>query len=403
MKVAILGMGTVGSGVLRVIQDNQELIKERIGEPIEVTHIFGRKLHNYHHCDLTDIEHVKDIDTLVESDIDLAIEVLGGIDFTYDVHKKLLSRGIHVTSANKDMLALHIDELAQIGNENKAQLSYEASSAGGIPIISNLQYGLNANKISRVLGILNGTTNYILTKMSQDNMPYETALAEAQEKGYAEADPTNDVEGFDAQRKIVLLSRLAYGKKIDIEQVPVKGISDVAIQDIEIAKENNMVIKLLGASQCDGKNLEISVEPILLPTDHQLASVDDAMNGVFVNGNAVGETMFYGPGAGSLETASAIVSDVMNVARFGFVGNFLPDEEALLNLKGARHPYYIRFNGSPDHAQDILSDEKIKYHVLKSDHFFTIQTEEISREELNRLKERSDVARSYEMLGVDDK
>lgn len=402
MKVAILGMGTVGSGVLKVIQDNQELIKERIGEPIEVTHIFGRKLHNYHNCDLTGIKHENDIDALVESDIDLAIEVLGGIDFTYDVQKKFLRRGIHVASANKDMLALHIDELARIGNENQAQLSYEASSAGGIPIISSLQYGLNANKITRILGIFNGTTNYILTKMSQDDMPYEIALKEAQEKGYAEVDPTNDVEGFDAQRKIVLLSRLAYGKKIDIEQVPVKGISSVSIQDIEIAKENNFVMKLLGASEYDGKNLEISVEPILLPADHQLASVDDAMNGVFVNGNAVGETMFYGPGAGSLETASAIVSDVMNIARFGFVGNFVPDEEALINLKDTRHPYYIRFNGTPEQVQDVLSAEKIKYRALKSDSFFTIQSEEISRVELDRLKDRSDVASSYEMLGVDE-
>jgi homoserine dehydrogenase len=401
MKVAILGLGTVGSGVLKVIQDNQALIKERIGEPLEVTHIFGRTINNYHDCDLTGIKHEEDIEALLESDIELVIEVLGGIDFTYEIHKKFLSRGIHVVSANKDMLALHIDELAQIANENQAQLSYEASSAGGIPIISSLQYGLDANKITRILGIFNGTTNYILTKMTKNGMEYETALAEAQEKGYAESDPTNDVEGFDAQRKITLLSRLAYGKKIDLQRVPVKGISDVSIQDIEIAKENNFVMKLLGVSEYDGEHLEISVEPALLPVTHQLASVDDAMNGVFVNGNAVGETMFYGPGAGSLETASAIVSDVMNIVRFGFVGNFAPSEEAAITSKYIKHPYYLRFNESPEHVQNILSDEKIKYRVLLSDIDFTVQTEAISHEDVKRIQERLDITSAYEMLGVD--
>lgn len=169
MKVAILGLGTVGSGVLKVIQDNQEHIQSQIGEPLEVTHVFGKVLANIHHCDLTEIEKVEDTDLLLNEELDLIIEVLGGVEFTYDVHKKFLKKGVHVVSANKDMLALHIDELAALANENNVQIGYEATSAGGVPIINSMSHGLQANKISRVLGILNGTTNYILTKMTQDD------------------------------------------------------------------------------------------------------------------------------------------------------------------------------------------------------------------------------------------
>lgn len=401
MKVAILGLGTVGSGVLKVIQDNQEHIQRQIGEPIEVTHIFGKVLANVHNCDLTGIEQVEEIDSLVNEDLDLVIEVLGGIDFTYDVHKKFLEKGIHVVSANKDMLAIHIDELADLANQNKVQIGYEATSAGGVPIINGMLHGLQANKISRVLGILNGTTNYILTKMTQDNWAFDLALEEATEKGYAEADPTNDVDGFDAQRKITLLSRLAYQKNINIEEVSVKGIRDVKVDDIQIALENGYVMKLLGLSEYDGKYLEISVEPTFLPVTHQLAAVDDAMNGVFVNGDAVGETMFYGPGAGSLETASAIVSDVMNIAQIGYTGNLVPTEQAKITNDFGKHPYYVRFNGEIEAAKTELETLGFSYIVLSENEALTIETEPLLNEERDRLLEDTDVAATYRMIGKD--
>lgn len=395
MKVAILGLGTVGSGVLKVIQENQTHIQEQIGEPIEVTHVFGETLLNLHNCDLTDIKQIKTIDELLEEEFDVAVEVLGGIDFTYDVHKKLLNKGVHVVSANKDMLAVHIDELAEIANQNNVQLAYEATSAGGVPIIHNLLYTLRANKISRVLGILNGTTNYILTKMTQDGMDFNQALEEASQKGYAEADPTNDVDGFDAQRKIALLSRLAFNRKVNLEEVLVQGIREVAVEDIEIGLEHGYVMKLLGLSEFDGKELEISVEPTFLPETHQLAAVHDAMNAVFVNGNAVGETMFYGPGAGSLETASAIVSDVMEIAQFGFTNNLIPKEQAEITDEFTVHPYYVRFNNEADEAKKVLEELTIQHDVFEGDHAFTVQTVPLTNNQKDALLEKADVGAIY--------
>lgn len=401
MKIAILGLGTVGSGVLKVIQDNQELIQKQIGEPIEVTHVFGKVLANIHDCDLTGIKQVEDIDALIEEDLDLVVEVLGGIEFTYEVHLKFLKKGVHIVTANKDMLALHLDELADLGNKNGAQINYEATSAGGVPIVNSLQYGLQANKISRVLGILNGTTNYILTKMTQDNWSFDQALEEATVKGYAEADPTNDIDGFDAQRKITLLSRLAYKKRVNIEEVPVKGIREVDVKDIGIAQKNGYIMKLLGLSEYDDEHLEISVEPTFIPDTHQLAAVHEGMNGVFVNGNAVGETMFYGPGAGSLETASAIVSDVMNIAEFGYVGNLLPTEQARITNDFSKHPYYVRFNGEEEEVKTQLEALDLSFNRLREDAQFTIQTEALSNKERDQLIEKTNIAAIYRMLRKD--
>lgn len=395
MRVAILGLGTVGSGVLKVIQENQTHIQEQIGEPIEVTHIFGETLLNLHQCNLTGIKQVKSMEELLDEEFELAVEVLGGIDFTYDVHKKLLNKGVHVVSANKDMLALHIDELAEIANDNQVQLSYEATSAGGVPIIHNLLYTLRANKLTRVLGILNGTTNYILTKMTQEGMDFNQALEEASQKGYAEADPTNDVDGFDAQRKITLLSRLAYKQKVTIEQVPVQGIREVSVQDIEIGRQHGYVMKLLGLSEFDGEHMEISVQPTFLPENHQLAAVHDAMNAVFVNGNAVGETMFYGPGAGSLETASAIVADVMEIAQFGFKGNFIPKKEAEITDAFTEHPYYVRFKQSAVEAAKMLEELGILYEAFEGDHAFTVQTVPLTNKNREALLEKADIGAIY--------
>lgn len=393
MKIAVLGMGIVGSGVLKVIEQHQELLKERCGENLEVTHIFSRTLHNHHNSDLSGIEHVQSIEDLKEIDVDLVVETMGGVDLSYDLQKHFLGRGIHVVSANKDMLALHIDELSALGNANEAQLAYEATSAGGVPIVHAIEHSLQANKIYALKGILNGTSNYMLTKMSQEGAAYEDALAEAQEKGFAEADPTDDVGGLDARRKIVLLSRLAYGKQIDVEKVPVRGIDEVEIQDIEIAQAAGYEMKLLGSSLDTGAGVDISVQPMFLPKNHQLAQVNQAMNAVYVQGDIVGETMFYGPGAGSLETASAIVSDVMNIARLGFIGNLECVEEAVITSEDVKEHYYIRFNEAILEA----SLENIAYEVIDAEKLAII-TEAISADQLASVKEAAEVAAAYQLI-----
>lgn len=394
MKIAILGMGTVGSGVIKVIQENQEHIKRFANEEIEVTHVFAKSVNNLHNADFTNIIVTEDIEEVLQSGVELVVEVMGGIDFTYSLHKKFLSNGIHVVSANKDMLAIHINELATIGNENKAQLAYEASSAGGVPIINALTYGLQANVISRVMGILNGTTNYILTKMTQEGASYQDALYDAQALGYAEKDPTNDVEGYDARRKIVLLSRIAYNLDIDVEEVPVKGISSVSIDDIEYAKKVGLVLKLLGKSEYDQENLAISVEPVFLPEKHQLAAVNNALNAVYVNGNAFGETMFYGPGAGSLETASAVVADIMNIMKFGFVGNLTVDNKAVISHGNHADSYYVRFN-----SKEAVDAFNLNYDVVESnDSAFVVITDDTEVSTVDALRNSDNVDAIYNVI-----
>lgn len=402
MRVAILGMGTIGSGVLNTIETNNDIITDYIGEPLEVTHIFSRTVRNIHDNDLTGIEQVTDVEKLKEIDVDIVIEVMGGMDTTYDILQSFLSRGIHVVSANKDMLASYVDDLSHVGNQNKAQLSYEASSAGGIPIINAIQYHLNANKLNRIMGILNGTTNYILTKMTNEGWDYEKALKEAQDIGFAEADPTNDVKGFDAQRKITLLSRLAYKRKIDVKEVPAQGIDEIDVKDIEIAKNTGYTIKLLGMSELEDDKLNISVAPALLPSNHQLAYVEEGMNAVYVNGNVIGEAMFYGPGAGSMETASAVVSDAMNIARFGYTGNFETDKTVEVSAEDSESKYYIRFADSQETAEQYLNEKDISFTTLQAGEDFTIQTRALSKEAVQEIQEALETAAVYEIVGDED-
>lgn len=393
MKIAILGMGTVGSGVIKVIQENQVEIQQFTNEAIEVSHVFAKAINNQHGADFQNVIVTENIDDILNSDVELVVEVMGGIDFTFGVHQKFLSKGIHVVSANKDMLAIHIKELAKIGDENKAQLGYEASCAGGIPIINALTYGLQANKINRVMGILNGTTNYILTKMTQDAWSYDKALKDAQEKGYAEKDPTNDVEGLDARRKIALLSRIAYKQNLNVEDIPVRGISQVSVKDLEYAQAAGLTMKLLGKSEFHGDKVQISVEPVLLPNNHQLATVNDAANAVYVNGNAFGETMFYGPGAGSLETASAVVSDVMNIAKFGFVGNLIVEEDANIDIAGEAASYFIRFAKGQTEVQLDAN-----YKVVAEEDELVILTEDMSANALEQLENSHQVEAVYVVI-----
>lgn len=400
MKIALLGLGTVGSGVIKLLENNKVEIEKAAGEKIEVKYIFSRSLRNYHNAGLSGVKLTSDIDEIINSDIEVAVEMLGGVEFPLDISKQFLKNGIHIVSANKDMLALHIDELEKIGNQNRAQLSYEASCAGGVPIIDTINYGFNANKISELKGILNGTTNYILTKMTEENLSFEEALEEASEKGYAEADPTNDVDGIDAKRKIILLSRLAYKQKIDFDKVPTTGIRNVDLRDVQIGKKNDLILKLIGQSQIDRETnqVNISVEPVFLSSSHPLSIVRHEKNAVYVNGDAIGESMLYGPGAGSFETASAIVSDIINISNFGYVQNYIPEKSAEIKEQLPDRSYYLRVDDSESTVYEKIShlglnEEKIK--LIDTENGTTIITSSISETMVDQLKNNLTISAIY--------
>ncbi|WP_020008518.1 homoserine dehydrogenase [Salinicoccus albus] len=405
MNIALLGLGTVGSGVVNVLTNNSDKITKLTDEKIIISHILVSDVDKQRDADTGAAVITDDVNDIIEDDtIDIVIEVMGGIEKTKDLLQSFLKRGVHVVSANKDMLAEHIDVLTETANENNATLAYEASVAGGLPIVRSIENSLNSNRITKVLGILNGTTNYILSKMAIDGWEYNKALADAKEKGYAETDPTNDVEGIDAKRKIVLLSRLAYDRKINMSEVQVRGISDVSIVDIDNAARENLTLKLLGKSTYDAGGLCVSVEPVLLPSTHQLASVNYEMNAVYVNGNAVGETMFYGPGAGSLQTASAVVSDLINVIRYKDAGvkNFAPDETVEVNPDSGAGRHYIRFANEQNEAEAALNGMSVEFKIVDSDEFVII-TEAITNKQLDDLKADRllDIKASYQIDGVE--
>lgn len=396
MKIGLLGMGTVGTGVLKVLSENQEKIRRLINEEIEVTIALVNDMDKERDVDVSGIQLTNNIEDLLNADVDIVIEVMGGIETTRDVLIELLNQGKHVVSANKDMLAKHIDELSEAANKNNVSLLYEASVAGGVPIIRTIETSLNGNEISEVMGILNGTTNYILSKMTIDGWDYGRALAEAKDKGYAEADPTNDVEGIDALRKIVLLSRLSYNRKIDIDEIETMGISNVDVNDLKTAKEQGLIMKLLGKSEFDGE-LNISVEPVLLPETHQLSSVNYEKNAVYVIGNAVGETMYYGPGAGSLETASAIVSDLINVINGKSFENFVPEENAQVSKGQKNAKYFIRTENDTDEVQRAAG----KAEIISTDSGVVFISPEVTHTELKELKESLNIKACYQVIGVE--
>lgn len=399
-KIALLGMGTVGSGVVNVLRENEDLIKKSTGVDFTITDILVADVTRMRDVDTTGIRVTDDITDIENADVDLVVEVMGGIDHTKNIIKKFLQAGTPVVTANKDLLALHIDELEQTAQENNTALYYEAAVAGGIPIIHTMQHSLNSNKISKVMGILNGTTNYILSKMAFDGWDYDKALKDAQVIGYAEADPTADVEGIDAARKTLLLARLAYDKKFNLDDVALKGISSVDITDIEIAKKADLTLKLLGVAEDFGGVYNLAVEPIFVDTKHQLANVHYEKNAVFVNGNAIGEAMFYGPGAGSLETASAVVSDIINSAVLTVPARNVPDENGKLITEQPDSKYYLRFGNSLDEVEAFLTKMDIQFDILDTESV-VLQTTKISDIKLQKIKDAFALAAVYKINGAE--
>ncbi len=316
VKIALLGLGNVGRGVWKILNSNKEEIMKRSGYEVEVAKILVRDKNKERGFEVTKEILTTSFNDIIEDDsIKIVIEVIGGIEPAREYMLEAMKRKKHIVTANKMLLATGGDELFERADKEGVMFLYEASVAGGIPIINGINESLTANKVERLYGIVNGTTNYILTKMDQDGLDFNDVLKEAQEKGYAEADPTSDIEGYDSQYKLAILSSLAFGTKIRVQDVYREGITKIESIDIEYAKEFKKVIKLLAVVKDNYGSLDLRVHPTMISETHPLANVNDAFNAVLIRGNAVGDLMFYGKGAGDLPTGSAVVSDIVSILR----------------------------------------------------------------------------------------
>ena len=308
IQIAIMGLGTVGTGVARVVAENAAQIERKLGEPLQVKTVLVRHFKDgpYRQLMTDDFSRIEE-----DEDIRVVVETIGGVDAAYEYTKRALNAGKHVVTANKQLVAERGCELLALARKKNVCYLFEASVGGGIPVLHPLTECMAANRIDEIYGILNGTSNYILTRMVRTGAFFTDALREAQAKGYAEADPTADVEGIDAGRKICILADLAFGRQVDPAAVPMEGISRLSLDDVRIAQRAGYRIKLLGRALRLGSGRTAYVAPHLVPEDHPLANVEDVFNAVVVKGNATGEVMFYGRGAGEMPTASACVADVM--------------------------------------------------------------------------------------------
>ena len=343
IQVAVLGYGTVGSGVVEVIERNKTEINKKSGEELNVKYILD--LRDFPGDPYED-KVVHDVEVILnDPEVKIICETMGGLKPAYDFTKRALLAGKSVCTSNKELVAAHGPELIRIAHENQCNYLFEASVGGGIPIIRPLNYSLTAEKIDAITGILNGTTNYILSKMEREGADFDSVLKEAQEKGYAERNPEADVEGYDACRKIAILSSLMTGKNVNYEDIYTEGITKITATDFLYAKAMNKTVKLLAQSkEVDGKYYAM-VSPFLIGKDHPLAMVNDVFNAVFVHGNMLGDSMYYGKGAGKLPTASAVVSDVVDCARH--IGKtimcFWDDEKVTLTgIEEASRKFFVR-------------------------------------------------------------
>ncbi|RXJ81460.1 homoserine dehydrogenase [Arcobacter sp. F2176] len=313
LKIAIIGVGTVGASVANILKDNKDIITSRAG--IEIVPTIGVVNDLNKKRDVT-IELTDDLDKALNDDsIDIIVELMGGVERPYEIIKRALLKGKPVVTANKALLAYHRYDLEKLAGD--IPFEYEAAVAGGIPIINALRDGLSANNIESIRGILNGTCNYMLTRMINNGVDYDSILRESQELGYAEADPTFDVGGFDAAHKLLILASIAYDVDAKPEDILIEGIQDIDTPDIDFANEFNYSIKLLAIAKRVGKQIELRVHPAFIPKSEMIAKVDGVMNGISVIGDKVGETMYYGPGAGGNATASAVIANIVDIARRG--------------------------------------------------------------------------------------
>jgi len=316
IKIGLLGLGTVGRGTLEVLRRNQEEIRRRAGRGIEIAAVAVRDVAKARAVLGVDIPvSNKPEDVVRHPDIDIVVEVMGGETIARTMVLDAIARGKHVVTANKALLAKHGNEIFSAAHDKGVMVAFEAAVAGGIPIIKALREGLSANRIEWIAGIINGTSNFILSEMRDKGLPFDVVLAQAQQLGYAEADPTFDIEGVDAAHKLTLLSSLAFGVPVNFDAAHIEGISRLASEDIRYAQQLGYRIKLLGITKRTSKGVELRVHPTLVPEQRLIANVEGAMNAVLVKGDAVGVTMYYGPGAGAEPTASAVIADLVDVVR----------------------------------------------------------------------------------------
>ncbi|NLJ78786.1 MAG: homoserine dehydrogenase [Tissierellia bacterium] len=346
VKIGLLGMGTVGSGVWKILKTNRDEIIRNCGYEIEVSKILVKDLGKQRDVDAPDELYTDDFEDILSDDgIDIVVEVMGGIEPAREYILKSMDAGKHVVSANKALIADHGKEIFKKSKSKGVMFLYEASVAGGIPVLSSIRESLAGNRVEEVMGIVNGTTNYILTKMAKEGVDFESVLKEAQDKGYAELDPTADVEGYDAAHKLTILGILSFGTDIELSSVYREGITNIQPIDIEYAKELGYAIKLLAIGKDRGGDIEMRVHPTFIPLEHPLASVGDVFNAVFLKGNAVGDLMFYGRGAGDMPTGSAVVGDIIDIVKnrnnIYYISNSR-DEKLVKPMEETVCKYYIR-------------------------------------------------------------
>ena len=355
VNIAVLGYGTVGSGVVEVIDTNGAGINQRIGEKLQVKYVLDLKDFP---GDPVQEKIVHDFETIIQDEeINIVVEVMGGIEPAYTFVKRSLLAGKSVATSNKALVAKHGAELLSIAKEKNINFLFEASVGGGIPIIRPLNSSLTADEIEEITGILNGTTNYMLTKMFYEGADYDTVLKEAQANGYAERNPEADVEGYDACRKIAILSSLISGNQVDFEDIYCEGITKITTEDMKYAKTMGTTIKLLASSKRDGSRLHAIVAPCMLYPEHPLYNVNGVFNAIFVHGNVLGDAMFYGSGAGKLPTASAVVADVVDAAKHlnRNIMTMWKQEKLTLEDKGdAKRRFFIRMKGDEEEMRKDL-------------------------------------------------
>lgn len=357
IKVAVLGYGTIGSGVVEVLETNREHIIQTAGEEIEVKYVLD--LRDFPEDPIQE-KIVHDYKVIEEDpEVKIVVEAMGGVEPAYTFVKEALLAGKHVTTSNKALVAKHGAELLAIAKERELNFLFEASVGGGIPIIRPLVSSLTADVVEEITGILNGTTNYMLTKMSEEGSDYNEVLKDAQAKGYAEADPTADVEGYDACRKIAILTSLVCGKTVDFEEIHTEGISKITPTDIAYAKAMGRSIKLLATSRLVNGEYYAMVAPFMLGAEHPLYNVNDVFNAIFVHGNMLGDAMFYGSGAGKLPTASAVAADIVDIVKHinrNIMISYSDEKLELLDYKKAENRYFVRTTAAEDTVKEIFGN-----------------------------------------------
>ena len=396
INIGLLGLGTVGTGVVKIMEEQRNYLEKLIGSEICISKVLVKNLDKKRNLEIHKYKLTKDAREIIEDEnIDIIIEVMGGLDKPYLYIKEALNRGKHVITANKAVVSKYLEELTNLARDKNKAFLYEASVGGGIPIIKPLKEQININDIQEIKGILNGTSNYILTKMVSENLGFQEALEISQKLGYAESDPTDDIEGYDTRRKLRILSTIAFRNRIDEEQISCHGISNINIMDIENIREMDCTVKLLGKAIANNNKYYASVEPVILDKNSYLGKVDDGNNLVSFIGNMVGELRFYGEGAGMLPTANAIFSDLIDITIGSYQKNHFLGNGDLKDInKLNQGKYYMRVTAEKnirDKIEKHITEKGIIKRIFKKEKDLGFITNFISKEELEEMTDTYEI------------